>query len=156
MKYDDASWHFGGDYPEDLPDENGATHIGMFLAWCIAHKFFSEELEEDSAEDIKQIKSKAITGAEFLMNNCDGKFCSFDLSVLGQEFATDYYSESTEFAQKFASFIEDYCYVFDKKAADNGFEYETMYHVEDSWDNYNLLSPMIDERFKQWQQFKST
>ena len=51
MKYDDASWHFGGDYPEDLPDENGATHIGMFLAWCIAHNFFSEELEEDFEEE---------------------------------------------------------------------------------------------------------
>jgi hypothetical protein len=34
-KYDDASWHYGGDYPEDLPNENVATHIGMFLQWCI-------------------------------------------------------------------------------------------------------------------------
>ena len=28
-KYDDASWHYGGDFPDDLPEENGATHIGM-------------------------------------------------------------------------------------------------------------------------------
>ena len=31
-KYDDASWHYEGDYPEDLPTANAATHIGMFLA----------------------------------------------------------------------------------------------------------------------------
>ncbi|WP_262497415.1 DUF7832 domain-containing protein [Pedobacter caeni] len=28
-KYDDASWHYGGDFPKDLPQINGATHIGM-------------------------------------------------------------------------------------------------------------------------------
>ena len=33
MKYDDASWHYEGAYPADLPPEAGATHIGMFLAW---------------------------------------------------------------------------------------------------------------------------
>jgi len=35
MKYDDASWHYGGDFPDDLPDEAGATHTGMFLAWAL-------------------------------------------------------------------------------------------------------------------------
>jgi hypothetical protein len=33
MKYDDASWHYGGDFPADLPREAGSTHIAMFLAW---------------------------------------------------------------------------------------------------------------------------
>ncbi|RML48695.1 DUF7832 domain-containing protein [Pseudomonas avellanae] len=32
MKYDDASWHYNGNFPSDLPDTAGATHIGMFLA----------------------------------------------------------------------------------------------------------------------------
>src|SRR6266404_3538306 len=35
MKYDDASWHYGGDFPEDLPREAGATHTGMFVAWAL-------------------------------------------------------------------------------------------------------------------------
>ncbi|MGN6118448.1 MAG: DUF7832 domain-containing protein, partial [Rhodanobacter sp.] len=35
MKYDDASWHYGGDFPKDLPDEAGATHTGMFVAWAL-------------------------------------------------------------------------------------------------------------------------
>lgn len=35
MKYDDASWHVGGDFPKELPPEAGATHIGMFAAWCM-------------------------------------------------------------------------------------------------------------------------
>ncbi len=38
MKYDDASWHFGGDYPSDLPQENACTHTGVFLAWALKTK----------------------------------------------------------------------------------------------------------------------
>jgi hypothetical protein len=34
MKYDDASWHFGGEFPKDLPEEAAATHTGMFVAWA--------------------------------------------------------------------------------------------------------------------------
>ena len=31
-KYDDASWHWGAaDFPDDAPEENGATYIGMFM-----------------------------------------------------------------------------------------------------------------------------
>ncbi|WP_441328174.1 DUF7832 domain-containing protein [Mesorhizobium album] len=33
MKYDDASWHSGGNFPRELPPEAGATHIAMFVAW---------------------------------------------------------------------------------------------------------------------------
>jgi hypothetical protein len=30
MKYDDASWHAGEDFPKDVPEDAGATHTGMF------------------------------------------------------------------------------------------------------------------------------
>jgi len=38
MKYDDASWHYDGEFPADLPPEAGATHIGMYLAWCLLNE----------------------------------------------------------------------------------------------------------------------
>ena len=34
MKYDDASWHYGGNFPKGLSRKNGATHIAFFLVWC--------------------------------------------------------------------------------------------------------------------------
>jgi hypothetical protein len=52
-KYDDASWHYGGDFPEGLPQKNGATHTGMFLNWCINNDLISDELKEDAAEEIE-------------------------------------------------------------------------------------------------------
>jgi hypothetical protein len=51
MKYDDASWHYGGDFPKDLDDMAGATHIGMFVAWCLLNglggALHTEEFPED-------------------------------------------------------------------------------------------------------------
>ena len=35
MKYDDASWHYGGDFPSELSSDAGATHIGMFVTWAL-------------------------------------------------------------------------------------------------------------------------
>jgi len=34
MKYDDASWHYGGDFPIGSPEEYGGTHIALFMKWC--------------------------------------------------------------------------------------------------------------------------
>jgi len=150
-KYDDASWHYGGDYPKDLPVENTGTHIGIFLAWCINNDLISNELKKDFKEDVEDVKSSKITGAEFLFKICDGKFIDDDLSFFGQKFASDYYeNDKSKFAREFGFYLEDYCDVFDEKAEKNGFEYESLYHVKDTWENYDLMAEIIDERFIQW------
>ncbi len=35
IKYDGVSCHYEGDFPTDLPNDAGATHIGIFLAWML-------------------------------------------------------------------------------------------------------------------------
>ena len=50
MKYDDASWHWGGDFPKDLLNEAGATHIAMFLVWCILNELGGEEILDEEEE----------------------------------------------------------------------------------------------------------
>ena len=36
MAHDRIDWHSGAaNFPSDLPDEAGGTHIGMYLAWAI-------------------------------------------------------------------------------------------------------------------------
>lgn len=149
-KYDDASWHYENDYPKNLPEENGATHIGMFLSWCIDNSLVSEELLDDAEEEIQQVKNREMTGAEFLIKVCDEKFIDEDLSEIGNKFAKDYYENDTAFGKKYGSYIGDYCQIFNEKAELNGFEYESLYHVEDSFENYNLLKSIIDKRFKEW------
>lgn len=154
-KYDDASWHYGGDFPEELPSKNGATHTGMFLNWCIHNDLHSEEMKEDFKDEIESLKRREITGAEFLIDVCDGKFTEHDLNELGNSFAKDYYVDETDFADKFSSFATDYINIFDSKAEESDYEYETFYHIEDTYENYDLMKLAIDHRFEEWKEYKS-
>jgi len=153
-KYDDASWHYGGDFPEGLPEKNGATHTGMFLNWCIHKNFISEELKEDGEDEIEQLKRREITGADFIMDFMDGKFSEHDLNVLGNAFAKDYYKDDTDFGNRYSSFADDYVNIFDAKAEENNYEYETFYHIEDNYDNYDLMKLAIDYRYEEWKEFR--
>jgi len=149
-KYDDASWHYGGNYPIGLSNKNASTHIGMFLTWCINNDLISEEQMEDSKEDIENVKTRKSTGAEFLINNCDEKFTDLDLNKIGNQFAKDYYSlsEKSSFSNKYADYLDDYA-----KILNNGSAEIDLYKVEDTWENYDLLKPTLDIRYKQWKEF---
>jgi hypothetical protein len=149
-KYDDASWHYEGEYPEELPPENAATHIGMFITWCIENNLMSDEQMEECAEEIEQIKNREMTGAEFLSIVCDEKFIDSDLSNLGQAFANDYYEPNTNFSKEYNFYLTDYCEVFEEKEQASGINYETYYHVENSWENYDLVKIRIQQRFEEW------
>lgn len=129
VKYDDASWHYGGDFPDGLPPENGATHIGMFLAWAIMRDLVGELHREESQESLAKVKARQMTGAEFLIRECDEKFTDEDLGDEGNAFARQYYK---------AQYFDDYCDV------------HVAYEVEDSWDNFDVIRPKLDERFDAW------
>ena len=92
MKYDDASWHYGGEFPEGLPERSGGIHIGMFLAWCLLNDLGGEFHLEESADELKLLRSRAITGTQFLFSACDEKFTDEDLNEIGNAFASDYFN----------------------------------------------------------------
>ena len=152
-KYDDASWHYEGDYPSDLTEIHASTHIGMFVQWCIENDLISTFLQQEFPHGIEQVKSNTLTGAAFLHHHCDGKFTDEDLNALGNAFAADYYNES-DFGEDVANYIDDYLDVFDENAENKGWVYETLYHIEDTPANYQLLKPVIDERFQQWKLYR--
>ena len=138
MKYDDASWHYGGDFPNDLPNEAGATHIGMFLAWALLAGLGGEIFADELAEEVGRLRIRAITPGAFFFSVCDGKFIDEDLNELGNAFALDYYESES------ADFIPDY-------DATLAVGLPSTYHVPDSWESYDKLKPVIDKRFAQWQ-----
>ena len=80
MAYDRADWHYGGEYPEDLPEENGGTHIGMFLAWAFMTDLEGELHRGDAKASIAEVRARRVTGREFLFEECDGKFWDVDLN----------------------------------------------------------------------------
>lgn len=136
MKYDDASWHFGGDYPGDLPQKNAYTHIGVFLAWALINGLAGELHTEEWPEEIEAVKTRTMTGAEFLAKHCDGKFTDEDLTDLGNAFCAEFYEN--EYFERYIN------------AADPEEIYETVYHIPDTWETYDKVALDITQAFSKW------
>lgn len=134
---DRADWHYGGDYPKELPPENGGTHIGMYLAWIILRDLASAQLQKYARDSLPLFRERKITGRQLLFSELDEKFTDSLLTKVGKEFTQAYYETNI--------YLEDYENVL-------GGELPSLYHVADTWDNYDLLAPVIDQRFAGWQQ----
>lgn len=137
MKYDDASWHYGGDFPSDLPNEAGATHIGMFVAWALLNGLPGEVHTDEFPEDLKRLKSREITPGQFLITACDEKFTDEDLNDEGNAFTQAYFDLQT------GKYLTDYESIL-------GANVPSLYYVPDTWESFDKLSPIIKERFLQW------
>ena len=153
-KYDDSSWHSEGNFPSGIPLENGATHIGYFLTWCIKNNMISDFQLEENEDDVHRVLQHTMTGREFLLQNCDGKFTDEDLNEDGNAFASDYYNEESDFSKKVGSYLSNYEVAIQFFSQETGMVLETSYHLEDSWEFYEGIKIMLDERFSQWKKFK--
>lgn len=137
MKYDDASWHYGGDFPQDLPPEAGATHSGMFVAWALLSGLAGDIHLEDSPEGLEALRRRSITPGAFFLRFCDGKFTDEDLNDEGNAFANSYFSLQS------GSFLDDYCAAVRTSV-------HKIYYVADTWENFDVLKPVFDKRFAEW------
>lgn len=137
MAYDKVDWHSGGDFPADLEPENGGTHIGMFLAWCILNGLSGEFHDEESPEALKAVRERRMTGREFLQQMCDEKLWEEDLNDEGNRFAKAYYSGAD--GKGYGTYLSDYEDLLSKGLP-------STYHVADTWENYDKLAARISKR----------
>ena len=110
------------------------------MGWLAEHDFLSEEF----ADEVEQIKKRERTGTQ-VYEDWDGVLDSNMLTAEGNAFAV-YYYESVD--DNNSIYIDDYGNVL-------GFELPTLYHVEDSWENYQKISQRIDERYVSWRAVQS-
>lgn len=125
-KYDNASWH------HDAANGDVSAmhrHTGFYLAW-LAHR---ELLAPDLQENAEELLRHETTGSEFFQS-IDGKFTSEDLSPSGNEFTKTYYLD------QFSADYEKFC----------GGK-ENLYQVADTWENYEKLAAIFDQRFAEWE-----
>lgn len=134
--YDKAKYYFD-DLPEDLPIEQAYVHTGMFLGWIIENNLFSIAFEEKSKDDINRFKHRQITGTQIYMN-WGGVFADDMLNDEGNQFAMYYFNTDNRW-----KYMNDYMDVF----VDAG---ETLYHVQDTWENYFELKEEIDYSYMFW------
>jgi hypothetical protein len=136
-KYDDAGWHSGGDFPRDLPPEAGATHIAMFFAWALLNALGSEEgLMMDRNELLSLLHDRLLSPAQIFARASDDKFLSDDLNDEGNAFAVAYYENSN-------GYLADYGEILTENLP-------SPYHVNDSWETFDLLKPKLDSRLEEW------
>ena len=143
MKYDDASWHYGGDFPDHLPESAGGTHIGIFVAFMLLSGFGGTIHTHDDPQALEQLSAQKSTPGQWFLEICDGKFTDEDLSASGNAFAKAYYVyNDEEDLPRSVSYLKDYEAVFP--------ESEWLYDVEDSCESFSRLKPVLDARLGQW------
>ena len=140
--YDKAKYHYGGSFPEELDDFQGFVHTGMFICWLIDNDLLDEEFFEDGIEDIKRVKNRELTGAQFYEIWMDGVFAIEEVSELGNRFALHYFDFDT------GMYVNDYENILAKQLP-------TLFHVQDSWENYEKIRKVIDSRFAEWNNIKT-
>lgn len=139
MKDGDAFRHYGGEFPDNLPTEAGATHIGMFLAWMLCHDLASDGLREDAGGEIAALRARDITGAQFLLTVLDEKMTVQEFSGDGNAFALAYY----EGKNGDSHYMFDYTEILGENA-------DNVYAVADTWKNYDRLAAKMRERYDAW------
>lgn len=142
--YDKAKWHFDGDFPKELNNFQGYIHTGMFVGWLIDSDLISDEFKNGNISEIQDFKNKKLTGSQIYETCCDGVLMLEDIGELGNRFGLQYFDFTT------GQYLKDYEDTLAKDLL-------SMYHVNDTWDNYKKIKIVIDKKFKDWnkQNYKS-
>ena len=133
---DDAKKHITVDLPDDVHLDQVYLHIGIFLGWIIDRELFSDMFEEECETQIYRFKTRdtscVILGELWDGLIFDGQFTKPE----GHEF-TDYYYKSGMYLMDFKKVL--------------AVDLPSIFYVEDTWENYQLMKAKIDERFEEWE-----
>ena len=132
MVYDKAKDHYDGDFPKGLPHRQAFVHTGMFIGWLIEHDLIAP----DFLPETEGFKERRITGAE-VYEAWDGCLTREMLTDEGNRFASDYF----DFQR--GEYLDDYEQILAKGLP-------SLYHVADTWENYDIIREKIDQRFEYW------
>jgi hypothetical protein len=136
--YDKAKWHYDADnFGRDLAPEQGFVHTGLFLGWLVVHDLVDPVELADEAPEIDEVRRRGRTGPE-LFQWIDGTLLSTMLTDEGNRFAAAY----LDFDH--GGYLRDYEAVL-------GVGLPSLYHVADTWQNYDRLAKVIDRRYAAWQ-----
>lgn len=133
--YDSAKSHFKGNFPDALPIEQAYVHIGVYLGWMIEHNLCSDEFEEESRMMIIRFLRREIS-CTILSELWDG--------YLGTDYFTNQGNLFTNYYYGGGIYRRDYENVL------MGPDMPSLYHVKDTWENFERMSRKISERYFAW------
>lgn len=133
-KYDDAEWHYDGDFPGGTPIRNGFAHIGFFLSWAVEEGLVNEFIQVETPEGVEATLNRSVSPIA-LLEFWDGKLVSDMLSEEGNAFAMSYYPDEEN------GYLPDYMAEFSD---------HKLYKVKPTWENYDRIKPVISKRYEEW------
>lgn len=133
--YDNAKSHFLGNFPSDLPIEQAYVHIGMYLGWVIENEHYSEYFEDEADIQIYRFMNRQIS-CTILSEIWDG-YLGYELFNETGNLFTYYYYGGGIYRKDYQTLLSH--------------SLPSLYHVTDSWENYDRLAQKISHRFTEWQ-----
>ncbi|MBF0688689.1 MAG: hypothetical protein IR158_13110 [Cellulomonas sp.] len=130
--YDKAKWHYEGEFPRWTRRRQAFVHTGFFLAWVVQRGMAGEMLVRESPDGIAAVRERR--------GRPDDLYAAWD-GVLTSEMLDD---EANAFAR---TYYEGDVYVADFIAA---FPHTGAYKVRSSWENYDRVAAVLDERLAAW------
>ncbi len=86
----DHSWKIN-DKNLDIPEKNAATHIAVFLKWCIEHNLMSDNFVEFYAKYRERIENGSLDMRDFIITNLNGELTMILFNEEGRAFCEYYY-----------------------------------------------------------------
>lgn len=96
MAIDRIDWHWDAisdEIPDDEHWERAGAHIGYFIEWAYKKGFAPTNPEIHDVDESKKVVESEKNGIQFLIEDCDTKFCEDELNEQGQKFASFAYEE---------------------------------------------------------------
>jgi predicted DNA-binding WGR domain protein len=137
--FDNASWHYGGDFPSDLDNHQAYIHTGLYIGWLLREGLFTSVFQKDNKEGISRFLHKDITAPDFYEKYMDGKFMSYELSDQGIAFTIYYFD--TDFSR--SMYINDLITILCKNIS-------SVYYIKDNWQNFEIMADLINKRYQNW------
>ena len=135
--YDDVKFHKSALEQEEIPAEQAYVHTGMFITWLSENQLFSEATMEQFKDELASLAERSVSGAQ-IYKSLGGQLADSMLNEEGNAFCRFYFDFQV------GKYLEDYAIAL---APDS----ETMFGVEDNWENYDKLKEQIGVRFSEWQ-----
>lgn len=136
--YDKAKYHYQAkNFPKNLSNKQGFVHTGIFIAWVIENGLFIP-VDHQTKVGTDQVRSREVTGAQFYEKYLDGTFTDEELTEEGNAFTSFYFDFET------GQYLSDYSSTLGRNAP-------SLYHIEDSWKNYEKIAAIISQRYLDWQ-----
>ncbi len=128
---------------EELTEEDereiqryAGCHIGFFFAWLIKHHFEGEIHREENKEALEAVRREEMSGVDFFIDHCDGKFWEEDAAEGILPFVEAYYEK---YFSEYANWVVN-------ELGDLPLEFAG------SWEDYHRFEAVLDQAYASFQE----